>query len=487
MKEKKNVSSINEHKVIKGTIKTPFNNSLGDSLKLQSWRKNRLPEYLWLALIINYYGRDTGLQKCMTVLGIMSKNLPSIQKPKLSLILRVDKAAQKKLYEQISQVIDKSILSPLTAVFKYSDYPVFNEYFFSSNYQIEARIAEINNCIRLYIPTHSNEATDLRYLVVYYLIIGDKLRFASEDMALIDAIKYYPICTHQDPRMNIYRSLIRACEGFDFIEADLNFIENFWNEIGSLSGCDPYYINYEIKGQQIMEKHLRILERNLEYITTKYKMISINNDKYEVLIGSFSYSIKLFKEIVEKSMTDSIHSRLSFRTIIEVFIMLKYLVLLEKQNPKVWSEYKLYGVSKYKLVLLKLRETNLKNNSHINEAILDCIVNEEKWEEFIDIDLKYFDNASIREKSIKVGEKELYDLYYDYNTNFAHGLWGAIRESSMLPCNTPSHRFHSVPDIGCNQELHEISFDLVLIMDKLQNLVSEQFERPEESSEGFKN
>jgi hypothetical protein len=34
----------------------------------------------------------------------------------------------------------------------------------------------------------------------------------------------------------------------------------------------------------------------------------------------------------------------------------------------------------------------------------------------------YFDKQGIREKSIEVGEKLLFDLFYDYDSNFAHGL-----------------------------------------------------------------
>ncbi len=83
----------------------------------------------------------------------------------------------------------------------------------------------------------------------------------------------------------------------------------------------------------------------------------------------------------------------------------------------------------------------LKSTSWI--SYIEALVNEFKGEEFIDMDTKYFDKQNIRLKAEDVGEKNLYGLYYDYDSSFEHGLWGAIRESSLLKCNNPAHKYHS--------------------------------------------
>ena len=48
----------------------------------------------------------------------------------------------------------------------------------------------------------------------------------------------------------------------------------------------------------------------------------------------------------------------------------------------------------------------------------------------------------IRLKAESVGEKDLFGLYYDYDSSYEHGLWGAIRESSLLKCTNPAHKYH---------------------------------------------
>jgi len=150
----------------------------------------------------------------------------------------------------------------------------------------------------------------------------------------------------------------------------------------------------------------------------------------------------------------------------------------ESEKPNIWEEYKLYGIGKYKLILLKSRETNLDKSSHLIPPIIDALVNEIKWEEFTDVDLKYFDKQSIREKSIEVDEKELYDLYYDYDSNFSHGLWGAIRESTMLHCNNATHMYHSMPDINLNQQLPDVKSDSSIIIKKIFLLLKNNYEFP---------
>lgn len=57
------------------------------------------------------------------------------------------------------------------------------------------------------------------------------------------------------------------------------------------------------------------------------------------------------------------------------------------------------------------------------------------------------DKITIRDKAIEVDEKELYDIAYDYDSSFAHGLWGAInyirleRMSSLLLIKTIGYLF----------------------------------------------
>ncbi len=105
--------------------------------------------------------------------------------------------------------------------------------------------------------------------------------------------------------------------------------------------------------------------------------------------------------------------------------MMKYLDKNESSHENIWSEYQYYGIGLYKLILARYRESDTSHNdSHFDIDYIESLVNEFTNEEFINMDTKYFDKQNIRIKAETVGEKELYGLYYDYDSSFEHGLWG---------------------------------------------------------------
>jgi len=74
-----------------------------------------------------------------------------------------------------------------------------------------------------------------------------------------------------------------------------------------------------------------------------------------------------------------------------------------------------------------------------------------------------------------VDEKYLYEVLYEYDNNFIHAFWGAVRESSMLHCENATHKYHSLPDINFEQKMPSVNHDIYKIMKKIQKLIDETF------------
>lgn len=480
MSEKRNVSSLSDHRLHKkkGIVATPLNDVLRDQLKLSSWTKERMPEYIWLGLILIYYGRNEGFKKSGQILYEISKKVKSLSHPRLSMIFNLSEDDQRIVYEIIIKFIDKKILSPLTVIYRFSRYPIFNEYFNIPQFKVENRINILSKAIKLYSSPQSNEATDLRFLALGLLLFGKKIHLAENMGITVKAFQEYPYTDHKDEKMRMYRPTVRSLEGTDFLEKNIEFNEKFWRDIGMITSCKPMGIVFD-ENEDDYNEFISGFQKVLEYVLYTNKEKSLSEDRFDVIIGSINYALKIFIEINEKSLGNSILGRHGIRTIIEIYIILKYLFKKEAQKPSIWEEYKLYGISKYKLILLKARETDIGKSSHFIPPIADALVNEIKWEEFIDIDLKYFDKQGIREKSIEVGEKELYDFFYDYDSNYSHGLWGAIRESTMLHCDNVDHQYHSIPDIYSNQKLPDVKADSFKMVNKLLSLFKETYDVPE--------
>lgn len=159
---------------------------------------------------------------------------------------------------------------------------------------------------------------------------------------------------------------------------------------------------------------------------------------------------------------------------------MKYLVKNESSHENIWRDYQLYGLGLYKLVLARFRENDVSEQAHFDEKYIEALVNEFKEEEFINMDTKYFDKQNIRLKAESVDEKILYGLYYDYDSSFEHGLWGAIRESSLLKCNNPAHKYHCIPDIEDQNRLKTVLPDCIMVMNKTLLFLDEMYGIPEQ-------
>ncbi|MBK9927196.1 MAG: hypothetical protein IPP66_18155 [Anaerolineales bacterium] len=478
MTDRRNVSGISDHKLRKGALVTPLNAGAGDKLLLSSWTKERMPEYLWLGLILLRYGRKSGVEKAGSILFEISRKIETLSQPRLSKIFGLSDDEQKLVYEIICRHVDKDVLAPLTILYPSRLYPLFNDYFFVSHLLVEDRINTISEAIKLFSPHQSNEATDLRFLALSLMLFGGKIHFAEGMKAAITALQEYPYTDHEDEKMRMYRPTVRSMEGMNFEEEKADFSSKFWRDFGMLTPCNPIRIEFPENTTDYKEFE-EDCQKVLEYVFDSNKEKSLTEDKFGVILGSINYARKIFSEISDNSLGNSILGRHGIRTIIEVYIILKYLLKKESEKRKIWEEYKLYGVSKYKLVLLKARESNsIDMTSHFSLPFAEALVNEILWEEFIDVDLNYFDKQGIRDKSIDVGEKELYDLFYDYDSSYAHGLWGAVRESSMLHCNSANHQFHAVPDIYDNQNLPDVKSDSYKIMILLYTLLAGLYDIP---------
>ena len=101
--------------------------------------------------------------------------------------------------------------------------------------------------------------------------------------------------------------------------------------------------------------------------------------------------------------------------------------------------------------------------------------------------IQNIDKSNIRLKAESVDEKELFGLYYDYDSAFEHGLWGAIRESSLLKCNNPAHKYHCIPDVEDVNRLKTVLPDCIMVMNKTIVFLNELYGIPEQLLNGVTN
>lgn len=469
-------SKLSDHNFKKGKFITPWNEFMSDISQENSWYHGRLPEYLWLALIMEYYGREKGLEKCYSIIKKLRELVPDLFTPRFSKILKLDPNEQNELFEYMLCLIDVRVLAPLTVIFTYSSFQNFASKF-HTDLSTEERIGLINSTLRKTSDHQSHLSTDVRFIVLYFNILSGKLHMPAETLNLL---LEYPTLSHEDDKMRMVRPMVRSMEisPMELDPFDSDYLDVFWEGVSRMSECELFCIDYK-ENLPNTEEYVNNVKTLLQYYTDL--LISTNplDNKMLVLLGIATYSYKRLLELVKHDLFNTISGRSIVRVLIEDCIMMKYLLQNESTHNDIWTEYQYYGIGQYKLIVERHKQSGKTLvNSHVSYDYMDILVNEYKNKEFIDMDTTYFDKQNVRGKAISVNEKELFDLYYDYDSAFEHGLWGAIRESSLIKCNSPSHQYHCVPDIENKQKMKSVWNDSVEAMNKTLSILEDVYGLP---------
>lgn len=455
-------STIKQHKQIGKELVPPFmQEPLGSIMHLCSWSKERLPEYIWIGILRNscnnkkdYFKKFYHLKEYM---------LKTLEEPtdKFSTILKLKREDKISLFEKIKEVFGDKVLDPIIVVSNF-DKDLRDSFLDKSNTN-NKRISTINEIIKKMYDRYCYFAMDVRYSALILKI--NKIYFPSNDMIIKDAIQKYPLLENDNPLIDMYKISLSSLEGMDFFDSTYDYSKYFYEEMYLMTDCNPKIIVYPKTGDIDL---LTTKIRELKKLILKSEEIK-SDDKRDVIVGNIVYIYKIVKEIIDNNLYDSIISRFVLRTITEVIVNIKFLCSQEKDNPDIWEAFKDYGNSKYKMIYKRIEEgTTLNDNcKHFDEVMLKLLANETKSEEFLKVSFKDFADKNVRQKFILVDEKDLYDTYYDYDTCFTHGYWGAIRESSLLTCDNPAHNYHSVADTECNQKLINCCDDLIFLIDKI--------------------
>ena len=460
------------------TFYTPFTDpsGLGATLSLCSWAKCWLPEFLWIGLIIQKLGRKKGLENLYLIIEDLKRE--DLAFPQLSKIFELSEERQKKYWSIVTRYVERKILLPLTVVITPDINAPFYDFFFDFSMNVDENISELLAIAKETNRFHDELSTDICFIVDWFYVLKGKLHISSEIDILPTALSEYYKHNHKDEVMRAYRPIIRSTfQGLCNLECSKEFSERIWKVLGKISECNPLVIVWD---EEASMDFYEIAKQTIEYF-------SANNEdkkmeiKYAVIMGMTCYIYRIYQEIVEKQMQNGIGGRILFRTMLETYINLKYIMQQEGEVSDVYDRFKSYGNGKYKLVMAKLREGKyaVSDDSQIDEKIMELIVNEDMDEAFVNMSVGYFDKTGVRTKFQKCGEDELYEIYYEYATNYAHGIWGAIRESSMLICDNPAHTYHCVPDYRMEQNLRSVLSDCEMVMKKTFDVIATYIELPE--------
>ena len=453
-KIKKNETSLKGHKQKGKELNPPFL-AKGLNMTFSSWFDERLPEMLWAVLIIGNIERDEALRYFRYIAKYVESNqdCSDITLTGLSHLSEEKRKVFIKHFVNYSQDINNILRSLLLL----PEIPCFNDWKeILPEPKSEEDWQKLIKGVAVTFRHQSQEATDCRWIKILCEILGGKIKFTRTMEDTAQGILEYP--SFGDMRQ--VRPSIRAMEiGLrqDQKIGSLDWAKYFWKYCFDHTRCVPEEaVNKKIQRRQKklademedLRKHYfdetKVVRNKLIDHFFATSQTSTIDSRHEGAFGLSLYATSLFIEIIFYRTSLSITGRLGLRALVETYITFTYLLQKEKTEPRVWDDYRSYGTGQIKLVYLKLQELK-KNTSSIELDEMDLIANEDKWVEFIPINLGHWDSANLRKMAEEVKLKDLYDKFYNYTSGFMHGNWGAVRESIYQKCINPLHRYHRIP------------------------------------------
>lgn len=442
--------------------------NMGDlSITLRSWSKERMPEYIWLGLLRDSDKRENFFEKVLEFKSYIQKNNININFFSFSNILKLTNDEKDKFFKAVLKIFPNVDFDCLCVV-SHND-PKVREHFYNSKISNDERIEKLRIICEKMYDRYSEISIDIRFVIS--IIWNSKLFIHDKLDHTIEAIKYFPLAKVGSEKYREYSVMISAFEVGISGMTTCDYSEYFYKEMYLMDSCNPMVVEFAPNDSK---NSTFDNIKNIDEIVENLKTIK-DDSRIEVVCGLLAYIKRICLEIINSDLEESIIARLGIRTIMEIYVNIKYMNKAQLLNANIWDEFKEYGIGKLKKVYKISEENNYLDveSSHKDNNYLKLLTNEFRSEEFIPISYSNFDEKPFRNKFIDVDEKNLYDTLYNYDTSFTHGNWGSIIESVLLLCDNSLHNYHRTSDMEGQQKLKSVSSDLNLILVKLINYIKE--------------
>ena len=193
----------------KGIFQSVWNEIANPLENEKSWIYGQLPEYIWLALILDKLGRIEGINQSVRILKYWKDINPKIEDCRFSTLLAESVENQQELFSHIRLFVDDNTLEPLTLIFDIHEYPTFNGNFYNKM-SFEKRLSKIEQVMQECMGSQTNMTTDIKYIVLWFHSICNKINFMKGQGHIIDDLNDYARLPHEDEKMHTIQPLVSS-------------------------------------------------------------------------------------------------------------------------------------------------------------------------------------------------------------------------------------------------------------------------------------
>jgi hypothetical protein len=449
----RNFTKLGGHERKGSTLSTPLMTIPG-GLQLASWLDDRVPEMVWGALLIERLGRRNAL----TAFRILAHHVHEARDGAAAADATLSGLSRLRqdLFQRMTNELcgPKRVREVLRPLLLFPDLPARERWAeaISMEPQPEEDWNYLGRAVALVTDHQSQEATDLRWARVIVVAATGRVHLPVGLAGVGDELTNYPDVGD----MRAVRPTIRAFEGaLDGISAaddsaKSDWPKKFWDFCMTSTVCHPAPLPLRRSdGAPVVGAALNNVRRTASALAAHQattRRTTAVDARHEAAFGLTSYCVATLGELLRIENGTGILGRAGLRTILEAVLTLAYLAA--KDDEGVWRTYRSYGAGQAKLAFLKLDDlTEVSADelpSSIDAKLLEALANEDRWQEFVEINLGHWDSSNLRKTSEAAGEKGLYDKFYGWTSAFVHGNWIAVRATQFDLCANPLHRWHRV-------------------------------------------
>jgi hypothetical protein len=461
IKKKEQFTPLKKHRREGSLLKTALSEL---NIEAIDWEKDLLPEHLWIAGLADLFNIDNVHHYFYEFMDIMDSYIPEKQHSigflsDFSLIPqdRRDEFKQSKR-EQIWRLFYKPIGRILAF---YPENPaswLLDQEMIQQDGPLDPQteLGRLRGLLLKLYPAKDEYAGHIRTLPFARIVKHHLVKVP--DNKIVDLCCKYPNdCTPEEKYhlQSFARTLCNMVHSSGEHYKGNSWAKYFWRHNWDIVICKPGPFNV-FDSRPVSDEDIQSLKNILdcnskiihEYLNNLWKCIKCdlyNPIRDEILFGLFSRILKFYCLILEDPNAWARDlSGVILRCLTEYAINFAY---LSKQGTnEEFNAFKSFGDGQEKLLMLQLQD-NYENEMTLEGRDVEAISHQLGGFniETINIELGHWLGKDTRQLAQAAGLERYYRLVFTPTSGDIHGSWFSLKESNLIRCIEPLHRFHWLP------------------------------------------